>query len=239
MLRVAYIFWACSLPTGVMKRLNARGKNMLKINRLESLKNQTYDAILQAIMDGDFKQGKIYSAQFFADHFKVSRTPVREAMLRLRDDGLIRVIPNRGVEINPLTEQSAKDIFRARIAIEGYCAMYLAKNKDTLAGRETIKRMSKIASATKLTKEDDLEFHFEIIKFCKNPIFEEEFISMRAKVQIFWDSLIMKGEHREEEVRKEHLKILKKIKEGDGKGAFRAVEEHMEVSIFAFLHGNG
>jgi len=207
---------------------------MLEIKRRDSLKTQTYEAILNAISEGVFKKEVVYSAQFLADRFNVSRTPVREALLRLKDEGLIRVLPNRGVEITPLTKEAAKNIFQARIAIEGYCAMELVKNRDQERGKKTIATMKKIVQEKQLTKDNDFQFHFEIIKFSANPLLEESFKNMRTKIQIFWNRLMIK-ENREKEVTEEHLKIFHCIKAGSEKDALKAVQEHMEKSYYAFI----
>ena len=111
--------------------------------------------------------------------------------------------------------------------------MQLAKNKDRQRGEETIATMKKIAKARHLTKEDDFQFHFEIVQFSENPLLEEKYKSMRTKIQIFWDSLIIQ-ENRPKEVFEEHWNIIHSIEAGKERDAFLAVQEHMKKSLAAF-----
>ena len=69
----------------------------MEIRKPISLKKQAYEAIRTAVLQRELKRNLIYSEQWFADRFQISRTPVREALLQLRNEGLIEVLPNRGV----------------------------------------------------------------------------------------------------------------------------------------------
>ena len=93
-----------------------------------TLKERAYASIRDAIINRQIRRDMIYSEQWFAEKFGVSRTPVREALLQLRNEGLVDVIPNRGMIIRNLTMDDAKHLFQMRGASEGFCAAHLARS---------------------------------------------------------------------------------------------------------------
>ena len=104
-----------------------QGDKMI-IKKSASLKTQAYDSIREAVINHTININEIYSEKWFADNFQISRTPVREALLQLRSEGLIEVLPNRGVIVKPMTMKDAKDIYQTRIMVESFCASYLAQH---------------------------------------------------------------------------------------------------------------
>ena len=97
------------------------------IGRAKSLNVQAYDLISDAIIQSIIKRNEIYSEQWFADRFQISRTPVRKALLQLRAEGMIETLPNRGIIVKPLSRIDARGIFQMRMAVEGFCASELTR----------------------------------------------------------------------------------------------------------------
>lgn len=204
---------------------------MQKIRRPKTLKAQAYEFILEAILNHTMETETIYSEQWIADKFQISRTPVREALLQLREENLIEVLPNRGVIIKPLTMESAKNVFQTRIAIEGYCAAYMAMHAQEENVQNLIKKM--YVDLEHWIKDYDrnaeMQMHIDIIEYCGNPEFIAQFNRLRTKIDIFWDSLF-DVEGRKEETYGEHKKIIDAIRSGDDVAAYRAIAEHMHFT---------
>lgn len=210
----------------------------MEIRKPISLKKQAYDAIRTAVLQQELKRDLIYSEQWFADQFHVSRTPVREALLQLRNEGLIEVLPNRGVIIKQVTFEDAKNICHMRAAIEGYCSAYLAKHAQEEGGREALKRVETVLERCRenFNYADELQFHLEIIQFTNNPEFIDSYSRMRTKIDVFWNDVAGQA-NRHAEIYREHKAILDAMKAGDAETARRANEQHIMIILEKVKHG--
>lgn len=204
----------------------------MEIRRPASLKRLAYESIRTAVLQRQLKRNVIYSEQWFADKFKISRTPVREALLQLRAEGLIDVLPNRGVIIHPLTVQDARDICHMRAAIEGYCSAYLAQHAQEPEARKALERVETVLERCRqnFNYEDELQFHWEIIQYSNNQEFLASVSRMRTKIDVFWN-VSAEGENRHTEIYYEHKEILDSMKRGDAFGAREASERHLEIVL--------
>jgi DNA-binding GntR family transcriptional regulator len=81
-----------------------------------------YAAIREAILDGTFAPGHLTSAAEIALALGVSRTPVHEALLKLQEEGLVRIQPKRGIVICALAPDDIREIYDVMIALEGRAA---------------------------------------------------------------------------------------------------------------------
>jgi len=94
--------------------------------RKPSLVEEAYAALKRAIRDNVFPPGYQGSEQEIAVRLGMSRTPVHEAIIRLQEDGLVRVLSKRGVLICPLAPEDVREIYDVIIAIESMAAELLA-----------------------------------------------------------------------------------------------------------------
>ena len=96
-----------------------------------SLVDDAYAAMRAAIRDSSFAPGYQASEQEIALRLGMSRTPVHEAAIRLQEDGLIRVLPRKGILILALAPDDVREIYDVIIAIEGRAAELVAVLPDT------------------------------------------------------------------------------------------------------------
>lgn len=210
----------------------------MEIRKPVSLKKQTYEAIRTAILQRELDRDMIYSEKWFADRFEISRTPVREALLQLRDEGFVEVLPNRGVIIKPLTLEDATNIYHMRAAIEGYCTAYLARHATEKSGIETLKRVEVLLEKCRenFNYTDEMQFHLEIIQYTKNVEFIKLYSRMRSKIDVFWNEVV--NEDRPDEIYEEHKAILDAMKAGDADGARKASERHLMIILERLQQGD-
>ena len=97
-----------------------------EVERRPSLVDDAYAAMKLAIHDSSFAPGYQASEQEIALRLGMSRTPVHEAAIRLQEDGLIRVLPRRGILILALAPDDMREIYDVIVAIEGRAAELLA-----------------------------------------------------------------------------------------------------------------
>ena len=97
-----------------------------EVERRPSLVDDAYATMKLAIQDSSFAPGYQASEQEIALRLGMSRTPVHEAVIRLQEDGLVRVLPRRGVLICALAPEDVREIYDVIIAIEGRAAELIA-----------------------------------------------------------------------------------------------------------------
>lgn len=95
-----------------------------------TLKDQAYNLIKDGILFHKLNPGEVYSQDAFCVEFGISRTPVREALLQLQQEGYVNFLRGKGIEVLPLTEKRAAEIIEARYYLEPH-ACYLAAKRCT------------------------------------------------------------------------------------------------------------
>ena len=204
-----------------------------------SYKDQIYEYLKQAIIMGDMTPDEIYSEQMIADKLKVSRTPVREAVLQLRFENLVDVFSGRGFSVRPIHFFDVQQIIQARTAVESASLRALIIGLDSAEGQEILKQMElcvKQEMPAALSEENnynfmrtDMEFHMLSVSFTGNEFFIQIMSMMRTRLeQAMFSSL--KKQLRPIAAIDEHEKIFSSVKLRDTDGAIRALVEHMNAT---------
>jgi DNA-binding GntR family transcriptional regulator len=92
-----------------------------------SLVDGAYEALREAIRNNDFAPGYQGSEQEIASQLGMSRTPVHEAIIRLQEEGLVRVLPRRGVVVCAISPDDMREIYEVVIALETASSELLAE----------------------------------------------------------------------------------------------------------------
>jgi DNA-binding GntR family transcriptional regulator len=115
---------------------------------------QVYAALRQAIVRGEFEPGQQLSENVLAANLGVSRTPVREALARLRDDRLVEIIPQLGTFVSRISPQAVGDAQFIREALE--CAA--VRRAAELAGEDDVAKLEENLHAQgRAAESDDLD----------------------------------------------------------------------------------
>jgi DNA-binding GntR family transcriptional regulator len=136
----------------------------------------TYLAFKALICEGAFPPGHQVSEQELALRLGTSRTPVHEACLRLQEEGLLRILPKKGIVIAALSPDDIAEIFEVIIAIEGRAAAMAAVLPDqarlALADQldaETMRMAMALARADMVERSlADAAFHHALVEGCGN-----------------------------------------------------------------------
>lgn len=201
--------------------------------RLESTPVLVADRIRAGILDGTFPPESQLSEVSLSQHLAVSRGPIREAMQRLIQEGLLRGERNRGVFVVGLDESDARDIYLARAAVERAAAAVVTKNgtPDVFATLQSM--VDKLAEAVDGPWPElaarDLKFHEALVAAAQSPRLVRMFRTLMAETQLCLIRLERFYPGRADVVG-EHQQILDAIKAGDLDTADQLVLVHMEVS---------
>ena len=93
----------------------------------DPLRIQVFNTLEDAILNGSYKEGDSLNELRLSKSLGVSRTPVREALMQLELEGLVKNIPNKGAVVVGISEQDVEDIYEIRIRIEGLAARLCAE----------------------------------------------------------------------------------------------------------------
>lgn len=91
------------------------------------LRDYIYRAIRQAILTAEFQPGKELREQILAERYHVSRSPIRNSLLRLEREDLVTVLPRRGYLVRPISVADVEDILCLRLIIEPACVEEAAR----------------------------------------------------------------------------------------------------------------
>ncbi len=89
--------------------------------RTPSAADRAYEHVRQGILSGRYADNELLAEGTIAAETGVSRTPVREALLRLEAQGMIRLLPKRGALVLPVTAQEWRDVLDTRLLVESHC----------------------------------------------------------------------------------------------------------------------
>lgn len=116
-----------------------------------------YDQILAGIQSGEIGPNDRLHQERLAELLSVSRTPVREALMRLEHEGLLVSTANGGFEFREISATDVRGIYQTRQAIEGFCAGHLAQDFDAAA----LERIRGIVRTQEQTETDTSEGYYD------------------------------------------------------------------------------
>ncbi len=204
-----------------------------ELNR-NSLSEQIYGLLKDAILRGDFTPGQRLSPQELCDEFQVSATPIRDALRRLEVDGLVQVNPRRGTFVAKFTAQDVREVFESRRIIEQAAAEKLPQDSETI-----IQRMATLLDemATLIDRgvvrdyprylDLDKEFHYCIVQSLHNSRMTEQFHNLRILTYVAL-ALAPAAERRTLQTHAEHRAILGAFQKRDVDSAKQAIALHLE-----------
>ncbi|MCI0538189.1 MAG: GntR family transcriptional regulator [Verrucomicrobiales bacterium] len=93
----------------------------------ETLSERAYAQLHKKLVNGDFKAGSVVSEELLARQLGMSRTPIREAIRRLRMEGFVEQVPRRGTVVRSIDRQDVEEQYEVRIALESHAAARAAR----------------------------------------------------------------------------------------------------------------
>lgn len=155
----------------------------------KSLSDQVYDHIKRMILSGELKGGERIPEASLSSLFGVSRTPLRDALKKLSDYGLIYLKPRSYAEVVIISEEEARQIAEVRINLEVMSAKLFSRNGKS----EHYKELRDISARCLELNEKgdkaeafllDSQFHLKIAKHCGNFCLYEIFEKLDARIQL-------------------------------------------------------
>jgi len=193
--------------------------------------DRVFASLRESIVTGEFPAGSLHSIYRLADLLEVSRTPVREAVLRLADIGLVTIERNRGVRIRGVTVADVRAVFELRLMIEVPAAAFAAARADAAqvdAIRSELEHMRRSAAddeEQRFTTHDRL-LHQAVGAPMDNARLQAEVATLRDSIQARGATTIRRSRGMDE-LATEHAPIVEAIAAGDPATAAAAMERHL------------
>ena len=209
------------------------------IERPENLTDLVFAAIRRRLVDASLPPGSSVSEAMLSKDLQVSKTPVREALLQLRQIGLVETT-GRGLRVVVPTAQVIRDAFELRAGLEAASARYAAARATKAQKAELVELAQAtvdVAGDFEAFREADTSFHLAIAAITDNSLLHRAVEDAVVLTQV----LRQRDVHVERDFGpdgKEHLSIARAIKSGDGSAAADRLSGHilriMEQLLGAF-----
>ncbi|XEC96535.1 GntR family transcriptional regulator [Paenibacillus tarimensis] len=197
---------------------------------INSISFNVYTALKKDILDGTLGPGERLIVLDIAGKYQISQAPVREALERLKQEGLIVGQPNKGSVVSDITSKEIRDIFILREMIEGFAvkeSMPLLTEDDFRYLEHVLQEMDQAVKEYDSLKilEKDMEFHGFFYRKCNNSAILELWNHMKTKVMRFM--AISNRHYSTKKLVDWHKPLLEAIKSGNPAEAEAKVIEHM------------
>jgi DNA-binding GntR family transcriptional regulator len=205
---------------------------LVPIERTKSLKEKTYDILKEMILTGRLEPGRLHNEVKLAKELGVSRTPVREALSELRQEGIVDFVPNKGILIREITVKQVQEIFEIRQIIESYVTQAVASRLSAADLKKLdaiIKKQEKLAlrNDNQAFIETDRKFHLLLAARLDNRRLGAILENLRDQIH-FMGIYAIKKSGRMGQTLTEHIKILAALREGKAKKAQKAMLQHLK-----------
>ncbi|MDP2742450.1 MAG: GntR family transcriptional regulator [Hydrogenophaga sp.] len=202
-------------------------------NPVASLVDTAYDLIRRRILDNVWPPGHSALEQEVALALGMSRTPVREALVRLQNDGLVEVVPRHGVRVLPVSPTDMREIYEILTALECMAAEIVARRKPS--EDELLPLIRATNDMDQALADDDLNawaaaderFHAALVELSGNR-------QLAATVWNYWDrahrARMFSLRLRPKPVNSthEHMALVERLRAGDAAGAAEVNRQHRE-----------
>jgi DNA-binding GntR family transcriptional regulator len=194
--------------------------------------HSAYQWLYRAIVAGRIRPGERILERELAEGMGISRTPIREAIRKLEQDGLVEVTPHRGVAVRQLSATEAFEVYQIRAQLEGLAARLAAKRRDLI----DIERLEKIhADAEEAWRrgeqaaviEQNNLLHDAIAHISGSQLLARTIMNLRASVNLLRIMSWSVSPDRPPRTLYEHFRIIQAIKAGDPVRADRCIRGHV------------
>jgi len=199
------------------------------------LSQWVYDELKKKIITCEFRPGTIIEEVALSRHLEVSRTPIRSALSHLESENLVYSTPRKGFTVKQLSIKEFNEIGVVREMLEGFAAETAAVNLLKGEMEELTEFMTQFKAFQGATLDEevlarhndlDMQLHSLILRVCANRTIERIIHNLRDKIQQI--RFIATRERFEKSIR-EHIEIIKALKNRDPKMSKKTMTEHISA----------
>lgn len=221
-----------------LKQLTGKKKRQ-KASTPRLLREIAYERLKVAIQDGEFQSGEPLSETRLSEALQISRTPVREALQQLAQEGLVQIMPNRAVTVAAPSMQDVLNVLHVRSLVEPEIARLVAGSISPQAVEILWKAVSDMEDAAQrgdrpAWSRADNVYHETISTACPNALLGQLGLQMRNRMQ-FTATDAQTTPARLIACTEEHRAVVAAIAKRDAQAAQQAMQEHIEQLRASFF----
>ena len=202
--------------------------------------DEVYDQLVSAIMNLDIGQKDRLVQEKLATDLGISRTPVREALMRLEQEGVLQKSAQGGYRLHQMSDQEVRELYQTRAAIEGQVARILAEKNDASDHallRETIQREENISSASiRDYFEANRNIHRRFVELANNRYLLEMFDMTWGKAMAFQIFAQIENVDLSKSLG-DHMALVDVIETGDKVEALEVFIQHIQDGFDLQMEG--
>jgi len=214
-----------SLPHSALTPLNGLG------NKVAPQSEQAYALLRDKVISLSYRPGDYLNIAALVQDTGFGRTPVNQALQRLASEGLVHIMPRKGIVVAPLSIDSAFDLIEVRIVNERLCARLAARRMQEQALAQLRQAEADFAAAAQANDlhrlmNADRIFHETIADIAGNQHLSDILNVLHAQSQRFWAVSLSRPGHTDEVIA-EHAAIVAALADGDETLAADSAEKHI------------
>jgi DNA-binding GntR family transcriptional regulator len=195
------------------------------------VREQAYLLLRDAIVDCSLRPGQRIVEDNLANTYGVSRTPLREALHKLEQEGLLERLPRRGLAVSELSIKELTELYEVRSTLEGLAAKLTTQRQTPEQARIFRTYMEKTLVCQCNGEEQAMlkmlrEFHQNVVRWCGNAVCLDFLNKMDTKIKRYV-YIGMLHKDRQKVATQEHFEILRHVLDRDADGAERAIRSHI------------
>ena len=193
------------------------------------------ERLRDSIVNGSLAPGSQLSEADLATRFGVSRGPVREALQRLIQEGLVRAEPHRGVFVPVLTEDDVRDIYLAREALESAAVEHIIASSRSGAAADDLDRLVKLMAEAEAADDweavgrHDLEFHTALVAATGSERLQRMFSTVISETRLCLG--VLTAADARSDLVDEHRQIAAMIRKGQADKALAVLKQHFDDAV--------
>ncbi|MCI7099875.1 MAG: GntR family transcriptional regulator [Lachnospiraceae bacterium] len=206
-----------------------------------TLSEQIYQILRSDILTQKIPLGEKLTLKHLQERFEVSSTPIREALTRLSQDGLVDYYSNIGVNVISLSEDDLKELYQFMGDLDRLAILYTAGHpeheaickelQDAVSVTEKLQNCQDMPEElTSLWIKNSDDFHLIFYKYCNNRKLKTAAETLRSQLTIFSNIYETKQEPQKE-IHRMHVKIFEAYKAGAYAEAGDLMKEHLNASL--------
>lgn len=199
----------------------------------ESLKHQAYQFIKENIINCTYAPGTIINEELIREEIGASRTPIRDALSRLEQEGLIKILPKKGIVISDMTVKELNMLYESRYLLEPYVVRHYGNRvpQETYLHYYRLYRNFQTQENLEYSYVDmDDSFHRLFINASENTYFTNLYSTIESQIR---RTRMLSGRTSSASLQdtvEEHLAIVEAALKNDWKTASSAMQNHLIIS---------
>ena len=205
--------------------------------RTLSATDRAYTETKRSILDGQLAGGDVITEGQVSTLLGISRTPVREAFLRLQSEGLLQLYPKRGAVVVPVDSTEVFAVMEAREIIESHAVTKLLTERDRVPRAVIDSLWERVGDMTQaLHAQDpqrfaaaDADFHRALVATSANPFLDQLAAGLTERLRRFNPSSTRVD--RMETAYREHIQLVERLEHGDLDATLAVLRSHLRARL--------